>query len=225
MPRLVHPPAPRPPAPRRERHTPPPPPGDGVVLRLAIGRAGVGLELARPVKLGPLLITELAAALPGVRFPVDVSGGVPRFRHRRGELQRLEVEIGARALERFAAPRLRGVVGTGSPDVWITATHSAATVCVSCAPDPEGDTSPEGAVLAFEVHALADAGDLVLVVSQARGSALPAPATAMAIGCVEALLGGLANAVAPCSPCAGARLHCRGRSCPRPARVCQRQRT
>jgi hypothetical protein len=48
-------------------------------------------------------------------------------------------------------------------------------------------------VLAFEVHALADGGDLVLVVSQARGSALPAPATAMAIGCVEALVGGAAE--------------------------------
>jgi len=164
-----------------------------VALRLAIGRAGIGLELARPVKLGPLLITELAAALPGVRFPIDVSGGVPRFRHRRGELQRLEVELGARALERYAAPRLRGVVGIGSPDLWIGVERSAATVCVSCAPDPEGDASAEAAVLAFEVHALADGGDLVLVVSQARGSALPAPATAMAIGCVEALLGGLAD--------------------------------
>jgi tetratricopeptide (TPR) repeat protein len=193
MPRLVHPPAPRPPAARRERRTPPPPSGEGVALRLAIGRAGIGLELARPVKLGPLVITELAAALPGVRFPVDVSGGVPRFRHRRGELQRLEVELGARALERFAAPRLRGVVGIRSPDVWIGVERAAATVCVSCAPDREGDTSSEAPVLAFEVHALAEGGDLVLVVSQARGSALPAPATAMAIGCVDALVAGLAE--------------------------------
>ncbi len=164
-----------------------------MALRLAIGRAGVGLELARPVKLGPLVVTELAATLPGVRFPVDVSGGVPRFRHRRGELQRLEVELGARALERFAAPRLRGVVGTRTPDVWIGVARAAATVCVSSAPDPEGETLAAAPVLAFEVHALVDGGDLVLVVSQARGSALPAPATAMAIGCVEGLLGGLGS--------------------------------
>jgi tetratricopeptide (TPR) repeat protein len=145
------------------------------------------------VKLGPLLVTELAAALPGVKFPVDVSGGVPRFRHRRGELQRLEVELGARALERFAAPRLRGVVGTRSPDMWIGVERNAATICVSSAPDPEAEATAEAPVLAFEVHALVDEGDLVLVVTQARGSALPAPATAMAIGCVEALLSGLAE--------------------------------
>jgi tetratricopeptide (TPR) repeat protein len=196
VPRLVHPPAPRPAAPRRERRersTPPPPPDEGVALRLAIGRTGVGLELARPVKLGPLVVTELAAKLPGVRFPVDVSGGVPRFRHRRGELQRLEVELGGRALERFAAPRLRGVVGTRTPDVWIGVGRTAATVCVSCAPDPGGETQGAAPVLAFEVHALVEGGDLLLVVSQARGSALPAPATAMAIGCVEALLGGLGS--------------------------------
>ncbi len=193
MPRLVHPPVPRPPAPRRERRTPPPPPGEGVELRLAIGRTGVGLELARPVKLGPLLVTELAAALPGVKFPVDVSGGVPRFRHRRGELQRLEVELGARALERFAAPRLRGVVGTRSPDVWIGVERCVATVCVSSAPDPDAEATSEAPVLVFEVHALVADRDLVLVVSQARGSALPAPATAMAIGCVEALLSGIAE--------------------------------
>lgn len=193
MPRLVQPPVPRPPAPRRERRTPPPPPGEGVALRLAIGRSGVGLELARPVRLGPLLVTELSAALPGVKFPVDVSGGVPRFRHRRGELQRLEVELGARTLERFAAPRLRGVVGTRSPDVWVGVERSVATFCVSGAPDPEAAATAEGPVLAFEVHALAEEGDLVLVVSQARGTALPAPATAMAIGCVEALLSGLAE--------------------------------
>src|SRR5579883_1989616 len=54
-----------------------------VALRLAIGRAGVGIELASPTRVGCLTITELTAALPGARFPLDVSGGVARFRHRR----------------------------------------------------------------------------------------------------------------------------------------------
>lgn len=192
MPRLVQPPAPRPPPVRRERRTPPPPSGgEGIALRLAIGRRGIGLELARPTRVGPLLVTELSATLPGVRFPVDVSGGVARFRHRRGALERLEAELTARALERHAAPRLRGLVGTGAPEVWIGAGRAAATVCVSCAPDPEGDGAAGAPVLAFQVHVLAERADLQLVISEARGSGLPSPATAMAIGCVEALLPGV----------------------------------
>ena len=93
-------------------------PGD-VGLRLAIGRDGVGIELAAPVVVGAITVTELTATLPGIRFPVDVSGGVPRFRHRRGELQTIQVEASARAVGRWAAPRLRGVVGTRVPEVWI----------------------------------------------------------------------------------------------------------
>ncbi len=193
MPRLVPPPA-LPASPRRERRPPPPPPpGEGVALRLAIGREGIGLELAQPAKLGCLLVTELAATLPGVRFPVDVSGGVSRFRHRRGELQRLEIELGARALERFAASRLRGLLGTRSPEVWIGAGRSHATLCITAPPEPDDDTGAETPVLAFDVHALAEEGAVVLVVAGARGSALPAPATALAIGCIQTLLGGVAE--------------------------------
>lgn len=188
MPRLVRPPAPRAPAPRRERRTPPPPEGEGVALRLAIGRDGVGLELARPVKVGPLLVQDLAASLPGVKFPVDVSGGVPRFRHRRGEMQRLEIEIGARALERFAAPRLRGIVGTRAPDLWVGVARNVVSVCLTSAPDPDDETPSESPVLAFQVHALVEERDLLLVVTQARGHALPAPAIALAIASVEAVL-------------------------------------
>jgi tetratricopeptide (TPR) repeat protein len=151
------------------------------------------LELAHPAKVGPLVVTELSATLPGVRFPVDVSGGVPRFRHRRGELQRLEVELGARTLEGYAATRWRGVVGSRAPDVWIGVEKAGATVCVSSAPEPESDDSAGAPVLAFAVQAIAGHGDLQLVVSEARGNGLPAPATAMAIGCVEALLGELAD--------------------------------
>src|SRR6185312_6483378 len=92
-------------------------PSSRVVLRLAIGRDGIGLELADPVDAGCVRVAELAAALPGMRFPVDVSGGVARFRHRRGDLRVLRLEIAARAVEKWAAPRLRGLVGTRTPDV------------------------------------------------------------------------------------------------------------
>jgi hypothetical protein len=178
-----------------------------VALRLAIGREGIGLELARPARLGCLVVTDLSATLPGVRFPVDVSGGVPRFRHRRGELQRLEVELGARSLERWAAPRLRGLVGTRAPEVWIAVGRASATVCVAATNDVEDGTSPAspergrnldevmrgGPVLAFDVHALAEGEDLVLVVEQARGTDLPRAATALAVACLEGLLRGVAE--------------------------------
>ena len=183
------------PATRRAGPTPPPPPPDvEVALRLAIGREGIGLELARPARLGCLSVTDLSATLPGVRFPVDVSGGVPRFRHRRGELQRLEVELPARLLERWAAPRLRGLVGTRTPEVWIEVRRAAATVCVAATFDPEEAETPRSPpVLAFDVHALAEGDDLVLVVEQARGTDLPLAATALAVACVEGLLRGTAE--------------------------------
>ena len=38
-------------------------------LRLAIGRDGIGLELAEPVDLGCLRVIELSTTLPGMRFP------------------------------------------------------------------------------------------------------------------------------------------------------------
>jgi tetratricopeptide (TPR) repeat protein len=177
------------PAIRRAGPTPPPPPPEvDVALRLAIGREGIGLELARPARLGCLTVTDLSATLPGVRFPVDVSGGVPRFRHRRGELQRLEVEVGARSLERWAAPRLRGLVGTRAPEVWIAVARGSATVCVAATADAEAETPRATPVLAFDVHALAEGDDLVLVVAQARGTDLPLAATALAVACLGSLL-------------------------------------
>jgi tetratricopeptide (TPR) repeat protein len=166
-------------------------------LRLVIGREGVGLELARPVRLECLTVTELSATLSGVRFPVDVSGGVQRFRHRRGRLHTLQVEVGARALERWAAPRLLGVVGARSPDVWIGVRPGGAVVGVA-APvvADENDVErgrPAAPVVAFDIDVLPDRGDLIFVVSRARGADLPAPPTAIAIACADALFRGVAK--------------------------------
>jgi cellulose synthase operon protein C len=165
-----------------------------VVLRLAIGREGVGLELASPAPIGCMTVTELTASLPGARFPVDVSGGVQRFRHRHGDLQTLHVGIGARAIERWAAPLLRGIVDTRVPDVWVGFRPSGAIVSVAAANDAEASAgTARAAVVAFEVDVLAEQADLVLVVKRARGADLPATPTAMAIACVEAVLRGLAK--------------------------------
>jgi hypothetical protein len=136
-----------------------------------------------------LVVTQLAAGLAGMRFPLDVSGGVARFRHRRGELQRLEVEVGARRIERWAAPRLRGVLGMRSPDVWIGVARSRATVCVAATSGPEESWASPPPAVAFDLHALVEGENLVLVVANARGVGLAATATAIAIACVEAALG------------------------------------
>jgi cellulose synthase operon protein C len=165
---------------------------EALALRLSIGRAGVGLELARPARLGCLVVRELTTTLPGARFPVDVSGGVPRFRHRRGILQTLQIEVGGRALERWAAPRLRGVVGARAPEVWVGVHPGGASVCVAATVDPEDDGA-SGPIVAFDVDALAEDSDVILVVKRARGTDLPAPATAMAIACADVVLAGLAR--------------------------------
>ena len=60
-------------------------------LRLTVAGGALGLELYEPVALEPLVVEDLAWSLPKLRFPVDLSGGVDTFRHRRGELTRLEL--------------------------------------------------------------------------------------------------------------------------------------
>ena len=54
-------------------------------LRLTVARGALGLELDREIALGPLSVTALSLSLPGLRFPLDLSGGVHAFLHRRGE--------------------------------------------------------------------------------------------------------------------------------------------
>jgi tetratricopeptide (TPR) repeat protein len=168
-------------------------PGD-VVLCLSITRDGIGLELARVAPLGCLRITELAIAYPGMRFPADVSGGVARFRHRRGELRRLGLELDSRSLARWAAPRLRGLVSEREPDVWVAAESSKATVCVSSIAGADEETAARTApAVAFDVFAIADGDDLVLVVANARGIDLPGPAIAIAVACVATTVGRAAS--------------------------------
>jgi tetratricopeptide (TPR) repeat protein len=170
-----------------------PPGAPEVELRLAIGPSGVGLELADPVRVGCARVLSLTTDLPSARFPLDVSGGVARFRHRLGELRFVEVELSAPAFERWAAPRLRGIVGARAPEVWVRVRPGAATVCVSESRDPDRQSTTPSPVVAFDVHLLAAGEDLVLVVAAARGADLPAPALAIAIACVQALLGPVAE--------------------------------
>ncbi len=163
----------------------------GVELRLAIGREGIGLELANPTQVGCLRVVELRTILPGLQFPLDVSGGVKRFRHRRAELQHLRVEVEARPLEQWAAPRLRGLVSERTPDVWLRVAPAQATVCISIDQEVTG-LDPAAPALAFELHLLADE-KIALIVSRARGVNLAATPTALAVACVDAIVGASAR--------------------------------
>ncbi len=153
-----------------------------IELQLAIGKDGLGIELGRPTALGCLHVTECVVSLPHVRFPLDVSGGVSRFRHRRGELLRLSFELGAEALRKLATPRLRGLVAPGPCEVWIAVGKAQATIGIA-------GTDERGGVLAFDVVAEPHGEDIRLIVSRARGSSLPAPATALAMTALDAVLG------------------------------------
>lgn len=164
--------------------TPSAPPGGGVQLRLAIGKDGLGLELAARADLGPLVVTEMVAALPKVKFPVDVSGGVARFRHRRGELIKLVVELPVERLRRLVRERLRGLIGTTAPEVWVGLAPAGATMCV---------VADDGKALAFDVVASSSNDELQLYVVEARGIGLPRPAQAAALEAVSALLGSSAT--------------------------------
>jgi len=73
--------------------------------------------------------------------------------------------------------------------VWIAADRSKAIVCVAAATEADDESASAAPIVAFDVHAFAEADNLVLVVSNARGIDLPAPATAMAIACTHAILG------------------------------------
>lgn len=164
------------------------PPAGDVELALSIGSHGVGLELARPADAGPLRVTELFVGLPVQRFPLDVSGGVSKFRHRRGTLERLTVELGRDDAERAIATAASRELGKGSFDAWIAARPSGATVGLT---DRASVTGLEPITLAFEV-AVALGGERVeLVVHGARGVNLPRPATCVALAVMEKALGSL----------------------------------
>jgi tetratricopeptide (TPR) repeat protein len=182
----LHVPSPRapastnPPKARAARGSAPPKKPSELELRLAIARDGLGIELGAPARLGPLDITELAMTLPAVRFPVDVSGGVQRFRHRRGVLERMTFELQADALSRAVAPELRGLLGDKTPHLFVAVRPWGATIGIA---DDE-----LGRALAFEVAIDAYEDELRLSVFGARGLGLQAPAAALAARAVMGVL-------------------------------------
>lgn len=152
-----------------------------VPLRLTAAHGALGLELYGAVDIGPLQVLALSLTLPGLRFPIDLSGGVPKFRHRRGMLQHLNLQTELGALEGWLAPKLQGPLGAllRPPTVW-------------CLPGGEGlgiGLVSSQAAVAFDLLWAPDAGDARLVVANARGAGLAAPPLALALRALDALAG------------------------------------
>ncbi|WP_437285604.1 tetratricopeptide repeat protein [Sorangium sp. So ce406] len=157
----------------------PRPPDDRPVLRLAVSKGALAIELGEPFALGPLRVTELVVRLAGIRFPVDLSGGVARFRHRRGQLARIAVEAQGSDLAGWAAPRLRGFFGEGTPQLLIAPIEDGALVALR-----SGETA-----LAFEVAVAPGERALRLLPERARGVGLEAPPHALALRALSLIAG------------------------------------
>ncbi|HHH27263.1 MAG TPA: hypothetical protein ENK57_02785, partial [Polyangiaceae bacterium] len=147
-------------------------------MRLVVTRGHLGVELDAASPLGPLLVEELALALPRVTFPVELSGGVHAFRNKRGRLERLALSLDARALHRLARPRLEGILPGPLRHHMVAPLEDGWLVGLA------GD----GAALAFEARLAPLDGDLRFVPVDARGLGLDAPPVALAIRAIFALL-------------------------------------
>jgi tetratricopeptide (TPR) repeat protein len=162
-------------------------PGDGEIskipLRLAVTKGGLGLELDGTLPLGFADIEQLSISLVGLSFPVDLSGGVARFRHRRGALERLSIAARRDKVTAALAPAMRGVLGPTSPAV--TAAGIPGGVMIGIASGTRA--------LAFDLLWAPSEGDARFVVCQARGIGLETPALAAALRAIDGVVGSRAE--------------------------------
>lgn len=86
-------------------------PPEVLPLRLSVSRGALAIELTQPRRQAAYVVTELEVHLDGVQFPVDLSRGVKQFRHRRGTLKRLSIELDLEALGRLLQPIVADALG------------------------------------------------------------------------------------------------------------------
>ncbi|MDW8250444.1 MAG: tetratricopeptide repeat protein, partial [Myxococcales bacterium] len=159
-------------------------PPETATLRLAVSRKGLGLELGNPVRLGPgLRVDEVITSLPHLRFPIDLSGGVPRFRHCRGRLERLILTLPRAELEAWASLTLTHVLGEGTPSFTVVPIEGGLSLGLSL----------EHRALAWELAWVPLGRDLCLVTREARALGVEAPALSLALLASERLLAGQAH--------------------------------
>lgn len=169
--------------PRRSSSEPPSPSRKGVPLRLTVAGGALGLETYEELALDPFVVEDLAWTLPDLRFPVDLSGGVDLFRHRRGKLSRLVLSSSFARLESHARPRLREALGrvVVAPRFWPL--EGAVGV---------GITGELGA-LAFDLVWAPNAAEARWIVVNARGTGDVGVPLAQAIRVAETLFAGSAR--------------------------------
>src|SRR5688572_16744822 len=129
------------------------------------------------------MVEDLAWTLPDLRFPVDLSGGVDVFRHRRGRLSRLVLSASFAKLESHARPRLREAIGRVelAPRIWPL--EGAVGVGVS----------GELGALAFDLVWAPNAAEARWIVVNARGAGGVGVPLAQAIRVAETLFAGSAQ--------------------------------
>jgi len=157
-----------------------PPEDPRVPLRLTVTRGALGMELYEPIEIGPLSVERLSLTFAGLRFPVDLSGGVPRFRSRRGELQEIVLRLRLSDLARFGSKRVGAPFG---PLVKPLAAWSiAGGIGVGLVAEDAG--------LAFDLLWAADHGAARFVLANARGIGLAGPALSVALRACDAVIEG-----------------------------------
>lgn len=151
-------------------------------LRLALAQGTLGIETTRPIEVGPFELTELQLKLRGVKFPIDLSGGVRRFRHMRGQAVSARFEIplsktatAAQRRVRKALPKCERVVIAAAVDGLMIGVAS------------------EDWALAFDVVVAPQGRDLRLIVENARGDGLDDAAHIAALRVAAAMLGELSS--------------------------------
>lgn len=129
------------------------------------------------------MVEDLAWTLPRLRFPVDLSGGVESFRHRRGELTRLELGASFAALASYARPRLREAIGQlqAAPQLWPLDNGVGVGLL------------GELGSLAFDLEWAPSGRDVRCVVSNARGVGRVGVPLGQALRVADTLFAGLAE--------------------------------
>lgn len=144
-----------------------------------MARGKLGLELYESVALGPLEVTRLGVALPGLKFPLDLSGGVRLFRNRRGLLEHLELTLRLGDLATWMDRRLRDALGGLVRPVSVWSVEQGFGI---------GLVGSAGAV-AFDVLWAPVDTDARFVVANARGADLDAPALVAALQILDSAFG------------------------------------
>ncbi|MEI9951085.1 MAG: tetratricopeptide repeat protein [Pseudomonadota bacterium] len=152
-----------------------------VPLRLTVTRGVLGMELYEPIELGPIDVTRLSITLPNLKFPLDLSGGVPQFRHRRGELEQAVLKSTLTRLARHFESRVGDVLGPLVRPVAVFARPQGIGVGLVA----------QGRALAFDLLWVPEERHARFVVSDARGVGLPGAALGFALRALDGVFNGL----------------------------------